>query len=268
MDFSTWLSIIGIILTCVGLLVTVNKTKTIQKNSHNQNVSDSFNNVKVMDKRKTIYEHHEHRNHHQYTTINPTTVQTVSVSQSDKIGIMIVYGFLATAFFGLSIFYFIQYKELIMRIFTVVLTMGFLITFLVAYYKRSVSVSFKYYLIIYWFVIFGLIILINNPIYQPEQLDNAIGKFSNIKVTDAPRTLWDLQQNRNKMEAYFLIFQIAGLGLVIFYILNYFALVYKIITNKALQPLRSIVKTDGVFIFIIVAFISGALVKFIDFLQR
>lgn len=58
MDVSTWLSIIGILITCIGLLVTVNKVS--HKNSHNSNVKDSFNQIKIIDKRKTTYEHHKH----------------------------------------------------------------------------------------------------------------------------------------------------------------------------------------------------------------
>lgn len=268
MDLSTWLSIIGIILTCIGLFVTVNKTKVTNKNSHNSNLRNSLNKIKVVDKSKKIYEHQEHHeHHHQHIINNPQTIQTTSGSQSDEIGIMILYGVVATALFGSLIFFFIEYKETIMRIFTGIMTVGLLIAILVANYKRYISVSYKYYILFYWLVVFWLSLLINHPIYKPENLDSAIGEFTNIDVMDAPKTLWGLYQNGNQTEASFLTFQIAGIGLMIFYLLSYFTLIFKLIANKTLLPIVSIIKMDIVFVILTFLFTSGVFTNLIKLLQ-
>ncbi|WP_422658927.1 hypothetical protein ACK8P5_25270 [Paenibacillus sp. EC2-1] len=259
MDLSTWLSIIGIIITCVGLFVTVNKTKTIHKNSHNSNITDSFNTTKNVDKRKTTYEHHYH------TTNHPAPVISTANSENDEIGKAMVLGFGALTVFGVAIFFYIKYKSMIIEIATVVMIVGLLTAVLVAYFKESISNGYRYYLLIFWLFFFGMVILINHPIYSPDKLDIAVNKFTSIEVKDAPMTLWQLHKD-NQTAALFLTFQIVGLVMMICYQLFYFFLIYKIIANKRIQSINALIKTDILFVLIIMLFISGALNRLIQLL--
>ncbi|GIP29125.1 hypothetical protein J23TS9_42550 [Paenibacillus sp. J23TS9] len=265
MDLSTWLSIIGIIITCVGLFVTVNKTKTIHKNSHNSNITNSFNTTKNIDKRKTTYEHHEHHEHHHHTTKHPTSVTSAANSENDEMGKAIALGFGALAVFGVAIFFYIKYKSMIIEISTGVMIVGLLTACLVAYFKESISNGYKYYLLIFWLFVFGMVILINHPIYSPDKLDIAVNKFTSIEVKDAPKTLWQLHKD-NRSAALFLTFQIVGLVMMICYQLFYFFLIFKIIANKRIQSINSLIKTDVVFVLIIMLFISGELNRLIQLL--
>lgn len=178
MDVSTWLSIIGILITCIGLLVTVNKVS--HKNSHNSNVKDSFNQIKIIDKRKTTYEHHKH------VTVNPVT-QSRQANESDEAVTTFAGGFLALAAFGILIFYYVKYRALIIDISSGVMIVGVLTALLVVTLKSSLSRTYKVYLLFFWSVLSVFIILLNHPIFAPDQLDDALNKFSQIEVKASPK---------------------------------------------------------------------------------
>lgn len=148
-----------------------------------------------------------------------------------------------------------------------VMAIGLVTAVSVVYFKYSISTFNRYYLFIYWILVFGLIILFNNPLYPPENLEVAMSKFSSINVLEAPKTLINLFNNGYEPEAYFLIFQIGGLAMFIFFLFDYFAKMYKLIRNKPQRAIKSIIIGDIVFVIVICIFISGAFEKFILFLQ-
>lgn len=268
LDLSTWLSIIGIVLTCVGFFVTVKKTKTIHNNSHNRNVIGSFNTTNSTDKRKTIYNHHEHHEHHHHSnTSSPSPTQKTSTGGSDDIGVAFLLGVLAVAFFGLSIFFFIQYKELIMRSMVGIMAIGLFTAISIVYFKNTIQAFYKFYLIAYWLIVFGMVIIINNPLYPPKNLEVVISKFSKTHAVTAPKMLWNLLNNGYQLESFFLIFQISGLSILIFSLLSYFTLIFKLLSNKPLPSVKSIIIENIVIILVSFIFISGAFAKFIFFLQ-
>ena len=114
---------------------------------------------------------------------------------------------------------------------------------------------------------FGLIILLNNPLYSPENLEVAKEKFSNIDVLEAPKILFDLLNNGYEPEANFLIFQIAALAMFIFFLFDFFVRIYKLIRDKPQRAIKTIIVGDVIFVLITSIFISGVLEKFILFLQ-
>jgi len=261
MDLSTWLGIISILITCIGLLVTVNKE--IHKNSHNSNVEGSFNETKIVDKRKTTYEHHEHHNH---VTVNPTA-QSKQTIQSDDVVTNLIGGVIAVAALATLIFYYVKYRTLIIDISSVVIIVGVLTALLLVTLKASLSRGYKVYLLFIWIILSVLIILSNHPIFPPDQLDDALNKFSQIEVGAAPKTLWHLQSS-NPYTAHFLMFQIGGLMMIVLYLYTYLKLIYKILANKQIQPVKYLIKNDIMYFGIVFIFISGAAVEFIQFIQK
>jgi hypothetical protein len=258
MDLSTWLSIIGILITCIGLLVTVNKES--HKNSHNSNVNGSFNQTKIVDKRKTTYEHHNH------VTVTPIA-QPKQTNQDDDTVVKIAGGIAVALVSAILIFYYVKYRAFIIDMSSVVMIVGVLTALLVVTLKASLSRGFKVYLLFVWIILSGLIILSNHPIFPPDQLDDALNKFSQIEVGSAPKTLWDLQSS-NHYTAYFLTFQIGGLIMIVLYLYTYLKLIYKILANKQIQPVKYLVKNDIMYFSIVFILISGAAVEFIRFLQN
>ncbi|MFC3748657.1 hypothetical protein [Paenibacillus sp. GCM10012306] len=258
MDLSTWLGIISIVISCIGLLVTVNKVS--HRNSHNSNINGSFNHTKIVDKRKTIYENHN------YATDTPVA-QPKQINQDDDTAMKIVGGIAALVVSAILIFYYVKFRTLIIGISSVVMIVGVLTALLVVTLKASLSKGYKVYILLVWVILSGLIILSSHPIYPPDQLNNALSKFSEIEVSSAPKTLWDLHSS-NPNASLFLTFQIGGLIMIVFYLFTYLKLIYEILANKPLQHIKTLIKGDIIFFGIIFVFISGAAVEFIRFLQN
>ncbi|MCP1425845.1 MULTISPECIES: hypothetical protein [Paenibacillus] len=258
MDLSTWLGIISIVISCIGLLVTVNKVS--YRNSHNSNVNGSFNKTKIIDKSKTTYENHNH------VTVTPIA-QPQLINQDDDSAMKIAGGIAASVVSAILIFYYVKYRAFIIDISSIVMIVGVLTALLVVTLKVSLSRGYKVYILLVWIILSGLMILLNHPIYPPDQLDSALSKFSQIEVSSAPKTLWELH-NSNPNASLFLTFQIGGLIMIVFYLATYFKLIYKILASKPLQPIKTLFKGDIMFWAIIFVFISGAAVEFIRFLQN
>ncbi|GGD89997.1 hypothetical protein [Paenibacillus nasutitermitis] len=252
----------------MGLFVTVNKTKTTHTNSHNRNVNNSFNSTNTTNKNKTVYTYNEHHDHHHQSNVNnPPPARTAATGGSDDFGLAIIQGFFALAFFGFLIFFFVQYKELVLLSIVGVMAIGLFTAASVVFFKNSISTFNRYYFFIHWILVFGLIILFNNPLYPPENLEAATSKFTNIDVLEAPKTLFNLFNNGFKPEAYFLIFQIGGLAMFIFFLFDYFVKMYKLIRNKPQRAIKAIITEDIVFVLVISIFISGSFEKLILFLR-
>ncbi|MEN2766842.1 hypothetical protein [Ornithinibacillus xuwenensis] len=265
MELSIILSVVGIVLSFLGLFITVNKTTVINKHSDNQAISNSFNSTKIVNKGKTINGYNEY-NH--YTTINQNTeFRNSSQNNDDELGIIIMYGALSIIGFGILISSFIQYKSLIMLYLSIIVVVGVLASLLVLYRKRNLPNAYKYYTLLLWLIIFVYILLIKVPIYPPSNLEVVENKFIDIDILDSPGVLWGLVTNGYQEETYFLISQIAGIVIMISLIIFSYSLLYKMITKKPLKPINILVKNSLILIFLGGVFISGVLAKFLYFLQ-
>lgn len=156
------------------------------------------------------------------TSVNPVT-QSRQANESDEAVTTFAGGFLALAAFEILIFYYVKYRALIIDISSGVMIVGVLTALLVVTLKSSLSRTYKVYLLFFWSVLSVFIILLNHPIFPPDQVDDALNKFSQIEVKAAPKTLWNLQGS-NQYAAHFLMFQIGGLMLIVFYLYTYLKL--------------------------------------------
>ncbi|MEJ3717999.1 hypothetical protein WGM54_08285 [Paenibacillus polymyxa] len=259
MDIGIWLSIVGIVLTCIGLFVTVNKTIISNRKSYNQNVLGSFNTTKIVDKRKNINQYH----HHSTTTIHqPLVAGSSSNNQNDEAASFLAYALIAFVGISFAIFGYIAYKPWIMLILISLITIGITFSLLVVLYKKTLANSYKYYILVSWLLLYGLIILINSPLFPPGNLDYVISKFTNVDALNAPKILWNMQHSIHyQRQAYFLTFQIVGVASTFVFIFMHFLTIYKIIFNKQLVPLKTAIIGDLIFFILIGILSCGVLAK-------